>query len=218
MVRDGARQPRQLRRLQKIRCPRIHRRAIRRRVGSHRGRVRAARRGVQNAQPSTAYRHQPRFAKRPHNEPLRRHAAGHGGERSGVRPHRARSRLPQFQVLDEIQQPEGDDRVLPTVSRALGQAGGGLELSAAPGCHRGRRRRGWPHQERDRHRLAAVRRPGRHDPRFTHRGFAQRDRRLQRPARTDSRVDQPGRRDSGRAVGLRPVRLCAPCNTGDRVG
>ena len=62
-------------------------------VSSHRGRVRAARRGMQNAQPRTAYRHQPRLAQRPHHEPLRRHAAGHGRERARVRPHRPRSRL-----------------------------------------------------------------------------------------------------------------------------
>ena len=30
---------------------------------------------------------------RPHHEPLRRHAAGHGRERAGVRPHRARASI-----------------------------------------------------------------------------------------------------------------------------
>ncbi len=37
-----------------------------------------------------AHRHQSRLAQRPHHEPLRRHAARHGRERAGVRPHRPR--------------------------------------------------------------------------------------------------------------------------------
>ena len=57
-----------------------------------------------------AHRHEPRLAQRPHHEPLRRHAARDGGERARVRPHRARSRLSRLHFLDEVEQPEGDDR------------------------------------------------------------------------------------------------------------
>ena len=57
---------------------------------------------------------------RPHHEPLRRHAAGHGGERAGIRPHRPPARLPQFQILHEVQQPQGHDRVLPPAGGAAG--------------------------------------------------------------------------------------------------
>ena len=52
-----------------------------------------------------------------------------------------------------------------------GGTGAGLELSHPPRRDRGRRRRGWPHQKRHRHRLPAVRRPGRHHPRFAHGRF-----------------------------------------------
>ena len=117
-----------------------------------------------------AHRHEPRLAFRPHHEPLRRHAGRHGGERGGVRPHRAQVRLPRFRFLDEVEQPEGDDQRLPAAGRAAARAGPGLELSAAPRRDRGGRRRGRPDQERDRHRRAAGRRPGRHDPRLADRG------------------------------------------------
>ncbi len=40
-----------------------------------------------------AHRHQSRLAQRPDHEPLRRHAAGHGGERAGIRPHRPADRI-----------------------------------------------------------------------------------------------------------------------------
>ena len=60
---------------------------------------------------------------RPHHEPLRRHAARHGGERAGVRPHRAARRLSQFRLLHEGQQSEGDDRGLPPARRAAQRPG-----------------------------------------------------------------------------------------------
>ena len=102
-----------------------------------------------------AHRHQPRLAERPHHEPLRRHAARHGGERAGIRPHRARARFSRFHVLDEVEQPEGDDRCYRLLVARLNELGSGLELSDSSRRHRGRRRRGWAHQERHRHRLAA---------------------------------------------------------------
>ncbi len=57
---------------------------------------------------------------RPHHEPLRRYAAGHGRERAGICPHLPQARFPQLQVLDEVVQPQGDDRVLPPAGRAAG--------------------------------------------------------------------------------------------------
>ena len=86
--------------------------------------------------PRHAHRHQPRLAERPHHEPLRRLAARHGRERAGVRPHRAQARLPQLQVLDEVEQPEGHDRVLPVAGRAAwsrrGRTGTTRFTSASP--------------------------------------------------------------------------------------
>ena len=75
---------------------------------------------AQAAQALPAHRHQPRLAERPHHEPLRRHAAGHGRERAGIRPHLPPARFPQFQILDEVVQSQGDDRVLPPAGRAAG--------------------------------------------------------------------------------------------------
>ena len=69
----------------------------------------------------------------------------------------------------------------------------GLELSDSPRRHRSRRRRRWPHQERHRHRLAALRRPGRHHSRFADGRFAARNRRLPRFARADSDAHESGR-------------------------
>ena len=51
----------------------------------------------------------------------------------------------------------------------LNEEGAGLELSDPSRRDRSRRRRRWPHQKRDRHRLAAVRRHRRHDSRFADR-------------------------------------------------
>ncbi len=125
------------------------------------------------ARARAADRHQPRVPQRPDHEPLRRHPARHGRERPGVPAHRRGQRLPPDHPLDEGLQSEGDDRGLPPPGRA--DAGGGHALPAAPGRHRGRRRRGRPDQGRDRHRLAPPRRPGRHDPRVPHRGQRLRD-------------------------------------------
>ena len=77
-----------------------------------------------------AHRHQSRFAERPDYESLRRHAAGNGGERSGIRANRPQARLPQFQILHEVQQPQGDDRMLSSPGRAncTKAPGPGLEL------------------------------------------------------------------------------------------
>ena len=79
-------------------------------------------RAVQGARAGDADRDESRVAVRPDHEPLRRHAARHGRERAGVRPHRAARRLPRVRVLDEGEQPEGDDRGLPPAGRAAGRA------------------------------------------------------------------------------------------------
>ena len=47
---------------------------------------------------------------RSNHESLRRHAAWDGGKRARVRPDRARSRLSRIHLLDEVEQPKGDDR------------------------------------------------------------------------------------------------------------
>ena len=52
----------------------------------------------------------------------------------------------------------------------LREEGRGLELPDSSRRDRSRRRRRWPDQERDRHRLAAARWHRRHDPRFADRG------------------------------------------------
>jgi hypothetical protein len=88
--------------------------------------------------------------------PLRRYAAGHGRERAGIRPHLPPARLPHLQVLDEVVQPEGDDRMLPPARGPAGTGRARLELSDSPRRDRGGRGRGWPHQKRHRHRFAAV--------------------------------------------------------------
>ena len=64
----------------------------------------AARARVQRTRHRHAHRHESRLALRPHHEPLRRHAARHGGERARVRAHRARSRLSRVRLLDEVEQ------------------------------------------------------------------------------------------------------------------
>ena len=120
MGRGRPRQSRQLRRLEEIRHQGIHRRTIRRRIEAHRGEIRAARHRGEEAQALPAHRHEPRLAFRPHHEPLRRHAAGHGRKRAGIRPHLPQARLPQLQVLDEVVQSQGDDRVLPPARGAAG--------------------------------------------------------------------------------------------------
>ena len=76
----------------------------------------------------------------------------------------------------------------------LEQEGPDWNYPDSPRRHRSRRRRGRPHQERHRHRLAAVRRPGRHHPRFAHGRFAARNRGLPRFAGADSRSDRARRR------------------------
>ncbi len=53
--------------------------------------LRAAGKALQGTPPRHADRHQPRLAERPHHEPVWRHAAGDGGERAGIRPHRPRA-------------------------------------------------------------------------------------------------------------------------------
>ena len=96
----------------------------------------------------------------------------------------------------------------------LDAARAGLELPDSPRRHRSRRRRGRPHQERDRHRLAALRRTRRHDPRFADGRFAARNRSLPaicwrrfRCARpTYRRVRIPDDRAFLRSVSLRAPR------------
>ena len=122
-----------------------------------------------------AHRHQPRLVERPHHEPVWRHAAGHGRERAGICAHRAQARFSQLQVLDEVEQPESDDRMLPPPRRATERAGRGLELSDPSRRDRSRRRRRWQNQIRHWHRLSALRRTGRHHPRFAHGRFSARD-------------------------------------------
>ena len=79
--RQGAHQPRQLRRRQAVQGPRVHRRRSTQtelaRIEEKFAPVVAA---LQGARHRHAHRHQPRLALRPHHEPLRRHAAGHGRE------------------------------------------------------------------------------------------------------------------------------------------
>ena len=94
-----------------------------------------------------------------------------------------------FKFSMKSSNPEGDDRVLSPAGRAAGTGRAGLELSDSPRRHRGGRRRGRPHQVRHRHRLAAVRRPGRHHSRFAHGRFAARNRGLPRFAGADSDAD-----------------------------
>jgi (E)-4-hydroxy-3-methylbut-2-enyl-diphosphate synthase len=88
------------------------------------------------------------------------------------------------------------DTPLGMVESALefGRAWPRLELSHPPRCHRSGRGRGWSHQERHRHRLAALRRPGRHHPCFAHGRFPARNRSLHRFAGSDSAVDDHGSR------------------------
>ena len=129
--------------------------------------------------PRPAHRHQPRLAQRPHHEPLRRHAARHGGERAGIRPHRAAQHdFHNFKFSMKSSNPKVMIECYRLLVARLEQDGAGLELSDSSRRHRSGRRRGRPHQERHRHRLAAVRRPGRHHPRFAHRRFAARNRGL----------------------------------------
>ena len=116
----GGKSPRQsgqLRRQEEVRDPRIQRRPIRGGTGAHPRGVHAAGPALQGPRPRHAHRHQPRISIRPDHEPLRRHAARHGGKRAGVRPHRAGKRLSRAGVLDEGEQPEGDDRGLPPARR-----------------------------------------------------------------------------------------------------
>ncbi len=81
----------------------------------------AAGAALQGAGPGAAHRHQPRLALGPHHEPLRRHAARHG--RVGARvPRRVRGRgLPRRRVLDEVEQPAGDDPGLPAAGASLSE-------------------------------------------------------------------------------------------------
>ena len=73
----------------KFAIARIHRRPVRGRVERGSGSAFAAGATLQATRNRHAHRHQSRLAQRPHHEPLRRHAARHGGKRAGVRPHRA---------------------------------------------------------------------------------------------------------------------------------
>ena len=174
---------------------------------------------VPGAGPRHAHRHQPRLPERPHHEPVRRLAAGHGRERAGVRPHRPQARLPQLQVLHEVQQPEDHDPVLSVAGRAPGAGRAGLELPDSPGRHRSGRGRGRAHQERHRHRLAAVRRAGRHHPGFAHRGFPAGDRSLPRLAGAGPIPHVSDVRTSDfrllRLLAFRSLHLHAPAHAGD---
>src|SRR5439155_1510073 len=105
-------------------------------IETHRRSVHAAGDGMHSFEARAPHRHQPRLAQRPDHEPVRRHAAGHGRKRAGVRPHLPQTRLPQLQVLDEIEQPEGDDRVLPIARRPARTGRPGLELPGPSRCHR----------------------------------------------------------------------------------
>ncbi len=123
---------------------------------------------LQGTRPRHAHRDESRFAQRSHHEPLRRHAARDGGERARVCSHRARSGLSRLRLLDEIEQPEGDDQRLPFARRAARRGGRGLELSHPSRRDRSGRGRRRAHQERDRHRLVARGWNRRHDSRFAH--------------------------------------------------
>ena len=70
-----------------------------------------------------------------------------------VRRHLPQVRLPRANLLDEGQQPQGDDSSLPPARGTPGRAR--LELPTAPGRDRSGQRRGRPHQVGHRHRLTA---------------------------------------------------------------
>ena len=213
----GAGQPRQLRRQEALRGAGVQRRRLRRGA-------RAPPRGLLPAGPALPRagarapdRHQPRIPQRPHSQPLRGHAARDGGERARVPPHRRGERVPRPHPLDEGLQSQGDDPGLPPARRPDG--GGGHALPAPPRRDRGRGRRGRPHQERDRHRLAAAGRTRRHHPRLPDGGQRVRD-----PGRPRDRgqgdapvggARGPGRRGAGPRG---PLPLRAPRARGGRPG
>ena len=88
-------------------------------------------RRCKRARPRAAHRHQPRLALRPHHEPLRRHAAGHGRERARV-PRRLRgARATATSSSHEVEQRPGGDPGLPAAR-------------GAPRRARGRRSRRYP--------------------------------------------------------------------------
>ena len=137
--------------------------------------------------PRHAHRHQPRLLERPHHEPVT------------ATPRWAWSRAPwnlpaspasttyhNFKFSMKSSNPKVMIECYRLLVARLDGTGAGLELPHPPGRHRGRRRRGWPHQERHRHRLAPVRRPGRHHPRLADGRFPPRNRRLPRPAGANS--------------------------------
>ena len=111
--REGPREPRQLRRQEKVRRTRIHRRRIRHRDPTPARRVLAARETCQDPRPRAAHRHEPRVALRPHHEPFRRLAGRHGAVRARVHPHLRKPRFPRHRALHEVVEPEGHDRVVP---------------------------------------------------------------------------------------------------------
>ena len=99
----------------------------------------------------------------------------------------------------------------------LEQEGPDWNYPDSPRRHRSRRRRGWPHQKRHRHRLAAVRWPGRHHPRFAHGRFAARNRGLPRFAGADSDSYQFACSPIAEyRVSFRSVSFRAPRDAGDR--
>ena len=127
--REGADQPRQLRRQEALRAARVRRRRVRGRDRARAGALPPAGEAPQAARPRAPHRHEPRLALRPHPEPLRRHAARHGRERARV-PRRLRGRgLLRSRVQHEGEQPAGRHPGLPA---ARGAARGSARRAGRP--------------------------------------------------------------------------------------
>src|SRR6266446_5999918 len=153
---QGADQSGELRRLEKVRHSRIHRRAVRSGVVSDSRTFYAVSRALQEAWNRDADWHKSRFTQRSHFEPLRRHAARYGRERARVRADRARSRLSRVRLFDEVEQSESDDRRLSFACRAVKRRRSGLELSNSSWRNGSRRRRRRANQKRDWNRFTAL--------------------------------------------------------------
>src|SRR5205807_855495 len=81
--------------------------------------VRGLRGPLPRARDRDADRDEPRLALRSDHESLRRHPARDGGKRARVRPDCTRSRLSRLHFLDEIEQPQSDDRGLSFAGSAI---------------------------------------------------------------------------------------------------
>ena len=174
--REGADQSRQLRRLEEIQDHRIHRRAICGGTGAHStsgsrrwsssARNAASRMRIGTNHGSLSDRIMNRYG----DTPL-------GMVESALEFARIARELDYHNFIFSMK--SSNPKVMIEAYRLLvarlNEEGAGLELSDPPRRDRSRRRRRWPDQERDRHRLAAARWDRRHDPRFAHRRQHSRD-------------------------------------------